>query len=514
MAGSSSSDRVPVAIVGGGPVGLSLALGLARHGVRSVLVERKETTSTRSKAPFIQVRTREVFRQWGIEDRFLAAGTLLEEIKSHSRGSLVASVDYSVLDDEADHPGLLVLEQARTEKLLLEAVLEAGLCDIRFATEATALEQHADGVHLKCRDKDAEYTIDAEFVAGCDGAGSFTREVLGLPFDGSTYSLRPTLADVRIDDKRDELPWPRIWNGRGGLTAALRLEPGLWRLIRFERGEPNAEEAVPESETKQHVGTTLGPGPFEVVWASRFRIHLRSAPTFRIGRVLLAGDAAHIHSPAGAFGMNGGIQDAHNLAWKLAAALDGGNMELLLDSYDVERRAVTVETFSIYADFLTRMFPQSPAALRTLAFRMVRFVLAIRPVGKAILRRLSMIGIAYDKSPLLPPEDNTAGKRLPNPMLRTPDGREVRLYDLAPNAAFLLNISATDGDQTLPPVEHVIRIGAGALEDPSAILHRLTNGDEGWILVRPDRHIAWTGASCPSEESMMFGLGLQRRRTT
>lgn len=496
-----------VAIVGGGPVGLSLALGLARHGVRSVLLERKEGTSRWSKAPGIHVRTREVFRQWGVEDLFLEAGTLLRKVRIHSPESrLLASIDFSVLDAEADRPGLLVLEQARTEKLLLDAVRETGLCDLRFATEAVVLEQHDGGVRLSCRHDGAHSTVDAGFVVGCDGAGSFTRKALGLSFDGFTYAVRPMLADVRIDDRRDELGWPRIWNGHGGLTAAIRLETGLWRLIRLERGEPDADATVPETEISEHVRSTLGAGPFTTEWASRFRIHLRSAPTFRIGRVLLAGDAAHIHSPAGGLGMNAGIQDAHNLAWKLAAAIRGGDTDALLDSYDVERRSVTVEEVSSYADYATRIFLQSPPALRAPAFLILRLLLAVAPIRKAMLRRLSMIALGYGPSPLLRPEAKAVGRRLPNPLLHSAGGTMIRLYDLVPNEAFLIHVA--DADEPIRPLDgHVIRIGSGAYQEPSDMLRKMIDGHDGWILVRPDLHIAWLGATLPSRQVLLRSLG-------
>lgn len=156
-----------VAIVGAGPVGLSLALGLARHGVRSILIERKEGTSKRSKAPAIQQRTREVFRQWQIEDRFLAAGTLRSILTLHSARSghrPLATIDLSELADEADRPGLLVLEQAETERLLLEAVRETGLCDIYFAAEAVGLEQDSRRARVRYRQNRSEQALEAAFA--------------------------------------------------------------------------------------------------------------------------------------------------------------------------------------------------------------------------------------------------------------------------------------------------------------------------------------------------------------
>ncbi len=507
----TADSAAPVAIVGAGPVGLSLALGLARHGVRSVLLERNQATSWRSKAPGIHVRTREIFRQWGIEQRFLDAGTLMRTITLHSpehRRRPLVSLDFSALEPEADRPGLLVLEQAHTERLLLEAVRESGLCEVRFGAEVVGLAQGTEGASLTIREDGAERALAAEFVVGCDGASSFVREALELPFEGITYSVRPMLADVRIEDARDALPWPRTRSARGGITTGIRLAPGLWRLIYLERGDPRQANEVPEEEVRERVHEVLGEGPFEVEWASRFRIHLRSAPRFRVGRVLLAGDAAHVHSPVGGLGMNGGIQDAHNLAWKLAHALGGGDTERLLDSYEVERRAVIVESVSRYTDFITRAFLQAPAVVRQGAFLLFRSLLRILRLRRMILRRTAMLDLDYPASPLLRRRERAAGVRLPNPLLRAPDGQAVRLYELLPNAPVILEVAEERAFAAELPVEHVIRIGRGGYEEPTGLLRKLLGRRDGWILVRPDAHIAWARHRLEGmEEAVRDALG-------
>jgi len=485
---------IPIAIVGAGPVGLSLALGLARQGVRSVVVEREGATSGESRAPGIHVRTREALGRWGLEERFLEAGALTSEIRLHSvrpgRGHL-ASLDFSEIVDEAYRPGLLILEQSETERLLLEAAVETGLCEIRFRTEAVGLEQRQDRVLLAIRDSERESEVTARYVVGCDGANSFVREALGLSFEGITYSVRPLLADVRVEDERDGLPWPRVHNGRGGITSAIRLRAGLWRLIRLERGEPRSGEEVGEAEVRARLEETLGPGDYETVWASRFRIHRRASPRFRVGRVLLAGDAAHVHSPVGGLGMNGGIQDAHALAWKLAHALGGGDEDRLLDAYDVERRAVIVEDLSRYTDLLTRTFLDSPAFLREVAFFLLRRMLRIGRFRRRSLRRSSMLDLDYPPSPLLARTDRSAGIRLPNPVVRSPTGTSVRLHALLGSGPAILDLTAAGAMHFGLPVETVIRFGEGRYSDPSGALGRLLGGGVGWLLVRPDGHVAW-----------------------
>jgi 2-polyprenyl-6-methoxyphenol hydroxylase-like FAD-dependent oxidoreductase len=338
----TSQARVPVAIVGAGPVGLALALALARVGVRSTLAEKEDATSSTSKAPGVHVRTREALRQWGVEERFLATGELLQPVTLHSvkpgEGPLV-TLDFSELDGECARPGLLILEQSETERLLLEAVQETGLCEVSFGAEVVGVRAREHGVELTVREAGGERQVHADYVVGCDGAGSFVRRALGLPFPGSTYSVRPLLADVRVPQSADRLPQPRAWTGPGPYSFTARLRPRLWRIVHLETDAPEREAAEHE-EVARLSRRLLDVEPEEVVWSSRFRIHIRSSPRFRVGRVLLAGDAAHVHSPASGFGMNAGIQDAHNLAWKLAECLRGGDRERLLDSYEVERRAV------------------------------------------------------------------------------------------------------------------------------------------------------------------------------
>jgi 2-polyprenyl-6-methoxyphenol hydroxylase-like FAD-dependent oxidoreductase len=440
------------------------------------------------------VRTREVFRQWGIEPRLVDAGVLLESVTVHSAapgGAPLASIDFSPLADEADRPGLLVLEQGETERLLLEAVGESGMCDVRFGAEAVALAPGPEGVRLTIREGEAERSLEGAFVVGCDGAGSFVRGALGLPFEGHTYALRPMLADVRLADARDALPWPRLRGIRGGVTAALRLRKGLWRIISLQGADAPGDEQVAASEVEQRVREALGEGAVEIVWASRFRIHLRSSPRFRVGRVLLAGDAAHIHSPVGGLGMNAGIQDAHNLAWKLAFALRGGDPERLLASYEVERRAVTVEGVSRYADFLTRTFLQTPPPLRAAAFLLLRLGLALPPLRRRMLRRTTMIDLDCPASPLLDARERAAGVRLPNLELRSPEGAVSRLHDLLPAAPVILDIAEERPFAARLPLPTVICIGPGGHRDRSGRLRGLLGHRDGWILVRPDGHIAW-----------------------
>jgi 2-polyprenyl-6-methoxyphenol hydroxylase-like FAD-dependent oxidoreductase len=498
MAGDSAlPPRAPVVIVGAGPTGLSLALALTRHGIASVVLEKNEATSKHSKAAGVHVRTREALRRWGVEERFRAAGELVQTLRivDAGRGRAMAELDFRELDGEADRAGLLMLEQSDTERLLLEAVRASGRATLCFGAEVVHLDPREDGATVTVRETHGETirerSCQASFVIGCDGASSFVREALGLPFDGITYALSPMIADVQVNDGRDRLAWPRVCNSASGLTVALRLRPRLWRIIRLEPGGSSAEGEVTRGDVEPRVEETLGAGPAEVVWASRFRIHRRASPRFRVGRVLLAGDAAHVHSPIGGQGMNAGVQDAENLAWKLAHALRGGDAERLLSSYEVERRGIVVGRVSRYTDVLTRLFLQAPRLARGAAFFLLRLLLRARPLRRAMLRRMTMIALDAPPSPLVPRGTRAAGVRLPNPLLRAPDGARVRLHDLLPSGPALLALSCHEIAPVAAPVSSVVRIGPGAHVDPSGSLARLLGRTEGFILVRPDGHVAW-----------------------
>lgn len=486
-------ERMPVGIVGAGPVGLALALGLARHGVRSVVLERRPGPNTQSRAPALHTRSLEILRQWGVDEAFLAAGALRRSLPIHpgpTSTQPTLSFDFRALDDEAANAGVLFLEQAQTEQLLLEAVQASGRCEVRFASEVTDVEQRGDRVELTVASTEpSPDRIEAEFVVGCDGASSFVRHAVGLSYAGTSIELRPLLADVEISDARDTLPWPRFHNGRRGITGAQRLGPGHWRIIRVEAGHPTPDEPVEDQEVLNRVAEVLGPGPAPVRWASRFQFQRRTANRFRERRVLLAGDAAHVFPPVNGHGMNAGIQDAHNLAWKLAVALGGGDQERLLASYDQERRAV-VGTVSRGVNRLTRVGIQTPRSIRAMVVWLMRVASAVPPMRVRRARAMAMVGLHLSASALLPAGSGPAGRRVPNPVLTAPDGTRVRLYDVLPLGAAVLDLS---GNRPRPelPVDATVVVGSGGYHDESGRLRRLVDGAPGWVLVRPDRHVAW-----------------------
>lgn len=490
------TDTAPVAIVGAGPVGLALAIGLARHGVRSVVVEKEDSTSRYSKAPVLHVHTREILARWDAARAIEAEGILHPSItlSPSDGGRDLVTIDFSDLEEEAESPGLLVLPQARIEELLLEVVRASGMVDVRFATEAVGLGQDRAGAHLTIRSNGQEESIAARYVVGCDGAASFVRDALDLPFEGFTYSLRPMLADIRIDEDDDQA-WARVDISGKGYAFAVRIEPGLWRLVDLEAAAPRDLDSVPDEEVEVQSVRLLGRRPDGIPWASRFRLHLRAAPRFRVGNVLLAGDAAHVHSPVGGLGMNAGIGDAGNLAWKLAGALDGGHAERLLDSYDTERRAVVVGTVSRFTDILTRLFLQMGPVVRRTAFALVRAGLGWPVLRRRALRRASLLDLSYPESQLLDPSNDPVGRRLPNPVMESRDGTMGRLHQLLPTGPAVVDLAGDGSFVDDLPVAPVIRVGPGGHRDLQGILAGFSGGGDCLLLIRPDGYVGWKGSS-------------------
>jgi len=482
-----------IVIVGGGPTGLSLALGLAKKNIPSILLEKNSAISKYSKAPVIHQLTKEIFEQWNVGEEFQKQGNLVNDInvRSAKNNKAIFALNFQELSGEASSPGICILQQSQTEQILLDAVESSGLCEVRFDTEVMSLKQAKDGVEVRVQTGSNYENINGSYCIGCDGASSFVREAIGLQFKGKTYAVYTALADVEIRDERNDLLWPRLFNGKGEVTFGVQIKSGLWRIIHLESDKKNSErDDVPDIKVREWVHQVLGDGKVNIVWSSPFDIHRRSSPRFKKGRVLLAGDAAHIHSPVGGQGMNAGIQDAHNLSWKLAEIIQGGDANLLLKSYETERIAVVVKTVSGYTGFLTRTFLQSPRFIRSSSFFILRNLLRIPFFRKRFLRRTSMINLRYKRSEIHLKSNGPAGMRLPNVLLRSKSGNSFRLYDQLNSGINLLSIHKK---KELPIDVPVIRIGEEGYEEPSGLLMKLIGLNQGWVIVRPDNYIAWAG---------------------
>jgi 2-polyprenyl-6-methoxyphenol hydroxylase-like FAD-dependent oxidoreductase len=336
--GSSAVDA-DVVIVGAGPTGLTLACELAARGVRHRLLERAPERSDRSRALVVHARTLEIFQKMGFADALVARGRTAVGVSVFVSKREAAHVEIGDIGvDDTPYPFLLFVSQAETERLL-EAHLETLGGRVERPVTVTGYREDEHGVSVEVENGPP---IRARFVVGCDGAHSAIRHAAGLPFVGAAYEQDFLLGDVRIDwaGPTDRLC---LAMGQKGILAVFPLAGGFSRLV-LSRGEPPREDlGDPSLEELERLANNHAPYPLTLrdpAWLARFRLHHRAVARYRAGRAFVAGDAAHIHSPAGGQGMNTGIQDAFNLGYKLALAVQGRAGTFLLDSYDEERRPV------------------------------------------------------------------------------------------------------------------------------------------------------------------------------
>lgn len=484
----------PVVIVGAGPVGLALALGLALRGIRSIVLESKAKLSEHSKAVLVSARTIEILNEWQLLGTFKAEAEWVEELHVTDCVSQqeIFSFSFASLRPLSVGYGALVLPQNETERLLFDACVGTSLVEVRFGHALSAFDSDENGIRARVQVEEKQYVLESDFLCGCDGAHSVVREGLGLKLEGKTYDAHAILADVLIEDERDALPWPRANPHKRNLSFAVRFKPGYWRIIFAERGK--AEEGLPSPGFVQaKVHELIGEGPAEIVWSSTFKIHCRNAPHFRVGRALLLGDAAHLNSPAGGQGMNAGIQDAHNLAWKLALALRGGNVEVLLNSYDQERYDAIVHGVDPTTDRLTKIGILAPVWLRSMAIGVLRLLAGFPRLQKRFAMGAGMLTHRYDQSDLI---DSSGGRFLPDiPLgdgmrLRAALGRDGGLVEVVQNGA-------------------KVCVGESTFELSTSASDELGKVGGPYIAVRPDHVISYAGASRERAESFLAATKAQ-----
>lgn len=370
-----------VLVVGAGPTGLTLTAALLSHGFRVVLVDKQAEGANTSRAAGINARTLEVLDGIDVTRRLLKEGIEAPRFTIRDGAKTLLTVDFSGLT--TDYPFTLLAPQSTTERLLLDRVRELG-GDVLRAKTLASLTQDADGVTATFADGE---TVLARYVVGADGMHSTVREQAGIGFRGGSYEHSFVLADVRLtgDDPTDEV---RLFWAAEGLTVVAPLPDGSFRIVA-------PVDDAPERPSRGFVQALLdarGPGGLtvtDVTWGSRFRIHHRVADAYRTGRILLAGDAAHVHSPAGGQGMNLGIQDAIVLADALTNAIAGDHA--LLDRYDATRRPIAHEVVEL-TDRLTRL-ATLPRPLRPLRNVVLGIVGRIPAAQRALASRLS--GLVY-----------------------------------------------------------------------------------------------------------------------
>jgi 2-polyprenyl-6-methoxyphenol hydroxylase-like FAD-dependent oxidoreductase len=536
--GGADMSFMDVLVVGAGPAGLTMANVLARKDVRFRIIDKKGGPVEESRALVVHAKTLELLDRLGLADRAVEDGQRMGAVAVFRKGKPAGKISF--LDDGADgrtpYPFALVLEQNGTERILIESLEEAG-GRVEWETELLSLTQTPDGARATVRRPGGtEETIEAGWVVGADGASSPVRHSLGLGFEGDTYEQTLFLADV-------EMEWGygsrqvSIDLTRGGFYGFFPM-PGdkRFRLI------GNVPEALKEKEPIT-VGDVQGVLDHysglktritSVNWASIYRTHRRMTERFRVGRVFLVGDAAHIHSPAGGQGMNTGIGDAYNLGWKLGLVAKGLAQESLLDSYEAERipfaRSILNGTDR---GFSLQVTTDTVAQRFKILFTPLLFMFASKlpPIRKRIFWLISQLWTNYRESPAVAesgPERKgpRAGDRAPYGFFETGPDDGQSIFEVLRTAEH--HVLLFEGGGVEPPgpgrTQGGLRELISAYEAPFQVhevaagnrqLHwRYGVGSPSLFLVRPDGHVAYRGLADDLEglKSYLDGLFVGRRR--
>jgi 2-polyprenyl-6-methoxyphenol hydroxylase-like FAD-dependent oxidoreductase len=486
-----------VLIVGAGPTGLALACDLGRRGVAFRIIDRAPAYFAGSRGKGLQPRSLEVLDDFGLVDRILENGRFHIPFRAYDGATVLGEFDMH----EGRHPtpnvpyaSSLIIPQWRVEETLRQCVDAAG-AHVELAAELTAIEQDEEGVTATVQQADATRQIRCRYLVGADGAHSFVRKSMNIGFEGETWKdERMLVGDVRVDglDRDHWHSWPRHEKGWVALCPLPSTESFQFQaqIAADVDGEPTL--ATFQGILNERSGRTdlrLS----EPTWISLYRANVRMVDRYRVGRVFLAGDAAHVHSPAGGQGMNTGIQDAYNLGWKLAAVLNGAT-EALLHTYEEERLPVAADMLGITTRLHRQVFSTN--------------VQAMRRGPETLQLDLNYRGSSLSWHDDLPQIPLQAGDRAPDAPLVDRQGKRVRLFDVFRGTHFtLLNFGHDNLEQlnkiaeTQKQILRLCSIGADAfpglqLSDTDGHARLAYVGEEkAFFLVRPDGYIGVLGDS-------------------
>jgi 2-polyprenyl-6-methoxyphenol hydroxylase-like FAD-dependent oxidoreductase len=491
--------EVDAVVVGAGPVGLWLAAELRLGGTNVIVLEKRERPSEHSRAFTLHARTLEVFACRGLAGGWLAEG---QRIPSTHYAMLSSRLDLSVLD--SDFPFVLFMPQVRTEELLKEHATAVGVPILR-GHEVTSVAADGDGVRVIADGPDGPREFRAGYLAGCDGRRSIVRDAAGIGYEGTEDTITCVIGDVRLADA--DVPPAMTLHSEGGSFYGVRLDRTWHRLIGIEHATMGTARDVPLGfdEYRATIQRLTGRdfGMHDPAWLTRVGSSTFQADQYRSGRIVLAGDAAHVHFPMGGQGLNLGLQDAMNLGWKLAAVARSDASPELLDSYGAERapagQAVIQDTLAQTAVVAAQ--GREGQALRA----MLASALTASPdFNRRLAVAASGVDVAY---PAGAGDHPLTGRRVPN--LKLTDGSDV-FGRLTPGRFVLTGI---------PPGDLAGQAGPDAGAAVAATGNGFAGAQPPWdsvaaALIRPDGHLAWAaGAPDPTGAAAVLRRWLPGRHT-
>jgi 3-(3-hydroxy-phenyl)propionate hydroxylase len=511
-----SGAKHGVVIVGAGPIGMTAALILARHGVPSVLLDNKDTFNDGSRAICISRSSMHILERAGAVKPFVDKALGWTHGRSYYRGTQIYRLEMPHPASEKYLP-MYNLQQQYIEQFLHDAVARQPLIDMRWQSEVTAVKPREDGVMLHVSSPKGDYTLDADHVLAADGARSAMRSMLGLRLKGDNYEGRYVIADVQMqhDFPTERRAFFEPAGNPGGTVLVHKQPDDIWRVDYQLHENESTDEAVREDNIRRRVQAILHDighaGPWALEWWSIYTANTLCLDDYRHGRVMFIGDSAHIVPIFGVRGLNNGLADAHNAAWKLAYVIKGIAAPGLLESYTPERRGATLDVFANATKSTRFMTPPSRG------WRLAREAALSLAVKNEFTRGFAnprqMQPYAYTQSRLTVPDtDDTprglqAGAASPNAKLA--DGRY--LLDLAGNGFTVLyfvdrplnaqECHLFDGLRRLDAALEVCVIGSSALPDPERTIAGVFAANEGTVLLlRPDQHIAGRWRSLSADE--------------
>ncbi|QDP72116.1 hypothetical protein FOG18_05815 [Legionella israelensis] len=482
------NDSVPVLIVGAGPVGLTMAALLARHDIPFRIIDKKLKPVITSNATVTQTKTLEIWEDIGILPEILANGHKIQGVNLYSGKKRFLNLDLSQLDHFC--PFVIGIPQSQTETILHRHLSQNGV-NIELEVELINCQEHENHVTATLLHKDeCEEKISVKWILACDGYHSTLRHLLNVEFPGEELEHHFIVSDIKLKTSAFSLDEVQNFFNPDGIFIIVPIDKGYSRIVADVTCDPELSTSTsPSSQQVKAVITKRCPFVLEMDeprWSSGFWIHERMLNNYRKNRVFFAGDAAHVHSPAGGQGMNTGIQDAHNLIWKLALVIQDHAQEKLLDSYQYERRPVAQAVLK-NSTKLTRVMTLRHPLLQFIRNILIKVIFAMRKNRLKLISYLTELSISYENSfivkDLLPPREGIkAGRALVDVKFQMLE-EEKRLFDVVSGTTHCLLMFT--GNKTLNTM--------AAYKELQNKINKVYHNLVRVILITLDESTEWTG---------------------